>query len=395
MATVVRPKTDASGFKPTKGSAVAVAIIIPPIPDLYRPPCYSAQRMAMWLPKNQAKVDPAVDTPEMRLSFKRTMLKSWQPATLTTMGANLGRYHATCDDLKLDEESRAPVRCDVFMVVMGEMVGAVSEPTCRNVYAAVKGWHECNLFAFKMDDAWLAKILRAARNEAPSKRAKRPPVTVALLEKILISFDPSNSLDAAVRACALVMLWGIARSGELTVPTESNLEPRKLLRPTHVRSDADRHGNQVTVLSLPWSKVAHFDGEDVIFAAQPGPLDPEDALRAHLRINAPTDDEHLFAFNLPDGRRLPLSKARFMKRIVDAAELAGINAPSGHSFRIGGTLEYLLRGMSFEVVKSLGRWSSDAFRLYLREHAKVLAPYVQPTANLDKRVRDIVIPAAR
>ena len=76
-------------------------------------------------------------------------------------------------------------------------------------------------------------------------------------------------------------------------------------------------------------------------------------------------------------------------------EAAGINAPSGHSFRIGGTLEYLLQGMSFEVMKSLGRWSSDAFRLYLREHAKVLAPYVQLTVNLDKHVRDIVIPAVR
>lgn len=349
----------------------------------------------MWLPKNKPKLDPAIDSPEKRIRFKRTMLKSWQPSTLATMGASLGRYHETCDTLELDEESRAPVRNDVFLIIMAEMVGELSESACRNVYAAVKGWHECNLLAFRADETWLAKVLRAARNEAPLKRPKRPPVTIHILTQILSSFDPDNSLDAAVRACATTMLWGVARSGELTVPAEADFDPKKLLRTTHVRQDADRHGNEVTVFSLPWSKVAHFDGEDVIFAAQPGPLDPVEALHLHLRLNAPAENEHLFTFSTEDGRRLPLSKARFMQRIASAASAASIDVPSGHSFRIGGTLEYLLRGMSFEVVKSLGRWSSDAFRLYLRDHAQVLAPYVQSSANLDKRISEIVLPGVR
>jgi hypothetical protein len=46
----------------------------------------------------------------------------------------------------------------------------------------------------------------------------------------------------------------------------------------------------------------------------------------------------------------------------------------GHSIRIGATLEYLLRGVPFEAMKSIGRWSSDSFSKYLRKHAQILRP---------------------
>ena len=49
----------------------------------------------------------------------------------------------------------------------------------------------------------------------------------------------------------------------------------------------------------------------------------------------------------------------------------------GHSIRIGSTLEYLLCGLPFEVMKAKGRWNSDPFHQYLRNHAKVPAPYTQ------------------
>ena len=48
-----------------------------------------------------------------------------------------------------------------------------------------------------------------------------------------------------------------------------------------------------------------------------------------------------------------------------AADKAGVPF-QGHSLRIGATLEYLLRGVPFEVVNHIGRWSSNSFTLYLR-----------------------------
>ena len=62
------------------------------------------------------------------------------------------------------------------------------------------------------------------------------------------------------------------------------------------------------------------------------------------------------------------------KKIADANQLKRL---PGHGIRVGSTLEYLLRGVPFEVMKAKGRWKSDAFKSYLREHAQVMAPYMQ------------------
>ncbi|KDQ16959.1 hypothetical protein BOTBODRAFT_73190, partial [Botryobasidium botryosum FD-172 SS1] len=67
----------------------------------------------------------------------------------------------------------------------------------------------------------------------------------------------------------------------------------------------------------------------------------------------------------------------FLQALADAAKRAGLEPMQGHGIRIGSTLMYLLQGLSFEAVKTIGRWASDAFRLYLRKHTQILAPYIQ------------------
>jgi hypothetical protein len=65
----------------------------------------------------------------------------------------------------------------------------------------------------------------------------------------------------------------------------------------------------------------------------------------------------------------------------------------GHGIRIGATLEYLLRGLSLETVKAKGRWQSEAFTIYLRKHAQVMAPYMQ--ADLQQQFMGFIMPPAR
>jgi hypothetical protein len=60
-----------------------------------------------------------------------------------------------------------------------------------------------------------------------------------------------------------------------------------------------------------------------------------------------------------------------------AANKANVNTPGGHLFQIGGTTEYLLQGVPFEIVKEMGRWHSNTFCKYLQKHAKIIAPYLQ------------------
>ncbi|OAX30552.1 hypothetical protein K503DRAFT_675780, partial [Rhizopogon vinicolor AM-OR11-026] len=73
----------------------------------------------------------------------------------------------------------------------------------------------------------------------------------------------------------------------------------------------------------------------------------------------------------------PLTRSEFLKCLQGAANHMNSGPLKGHGIRIGGTLEYLLRGVPFDTVKSMGRWGSDAFLLYLCKHVVVLAPYLQ------------------
>jgi len=87
-------------------------------------------------------------------------------------------------------------------------------------------------------------------------------------------------------------------------------------------------------------------------------------------------------------------KRAFLDRIQTIAISIGEDNLKGHGIRIGATLEYLLRGVPFDVVKSLGRWASEAFVLYLRQHAVILAPYIQNHPILDAFTR-FTMPQAR
>ncbi|CAD6904900.1 unnamed protein product [Tilletia controversa] len=75
---------------------------------------------------------------------------------------------------------------------------------------------------------------------------------------------------------------------------------------------------------------------------------------------------------------LTLKHSAFTQRIADALSAANLSSTNlkGHSLRIGGCTEFLLRGIPIDTVRLHGRWSSDAWRLYLREHVELLAPHL-------------------
>ncbi|KAF8814218.1 hypothetical protein BYT27DRAFT_7266665, partial [Phlegmacium glaucopus] len=125
---------------------------------------------------------------------------------------------------------------------------------------------------------------------------------------------------------------------------------------------------------------------DIYWSAQEGLADPKAALANHFSINDPPADKALFAWRHPQGLR-PLTRGEFLKRINLAAAELGLESLKGHGIRIGAMLEYLLCGIPFDVVKSIGRWSSEAFLVYLCQHAVIIAPYIQGTPVMDAFTR--------
>ena len=168
----------------------------------------------------------------------------------------------------------------------------------------------------------------------------------------------------------MAAFWGIAQIGELTIRRLNGFDPAWHISVSHISTCTDRQLQaEVTVLHPPWMKSAGFRSEKIIWAKQSGPVDSDHGLQNHLYVNNPMAGEHLFSHTITSSKgpeHRPLTQNLFITHICEACQSAGISVRYGHSFHIGGTLEYLLHGNSFDQVKYHGRWASDAFRVYLR-----------------------------
>ena len=181
--------------------------------------------------------------------------------------------------------------------------------------------------------------------------------------------------------------------GEFTVPKLDGFIPETHVSKSRLSYDQSREGLKVTVLHIPHTKVSHR-GEDVCWAKQEGLTDPDAALAHHFKINNPPNDVHLFAYRHKAGH-WPLTKSKLIAELAKAARAVGLEPLQGHGIRIGSTLEYLLRGMPFDIMKVKGRWSSDAFTLYLRKHMQILAPYIQAVPAVHDAFTCLTMPAVR
>ena len=92
-------------------------------------------------------------------------------------------------------------------------------------------------------------------------------------------------------------------------------------------------------------------------------LCPVAALAAYLAIRGSQPGPF---FQFRDGH--PLSRERFVTKVRGALTEAGLDASkfAGHSFRIGAATTAAARWVEDSLIKTLGRWESSAYLLYVR-----------------------------
>ena len=362
--------------------------LTPLVSDL-RPHCPARDRLRLWKPTFIRSSDsPNLEITDVDLDRLITVINtSWQPTTRETYGAGLLVFHVFCDQRAVPEERRCPADPLLMLTFISSCAGSYSGKTLANYFYAIRAWHTLHGAPWLMNAAEMKAALDGASILAPpsSKRPKRSPMTVATIILLASKLDRSIPLDAAVFACLTTTFYSAARLGEFTLPSLKAFIPSQHVKPSDVRLDQDRNGLQVTVFKLPRTKSA-INGEDVFWAIQQGASDPQAALANHFAINNPAQDRPLFSWKHPNGLR-PLTRNEFVRRISQAAAELGLDSIKGHGIRIGATLEYLLRGVPFDVIKSIGRWSSEAFLLYLRQHAVIIAPYIQGTSIMEAFTR--------
>lgn len=357
-----------------------------PTPSALRPHCHAHERLKLWRPISATHSLPDVTNVNSIHRLQSLMACAWSENTRSVYGSGLLAFHVWCDQKGISELLRAPASGLLINNFIASLAGGFAKDTIVNYVSGVRAWHILHYIPWEMDTLQYQAALKASESVTPpsSRKPRRRPCTVADLKKIHAALDLSTPKHAAVWACVTSLFYGIARMGELTVENKDGFIAGEKVDISCVTNKQDRHGFEVTVIHIPFTKVTRargsLDGEEIFWAKQSDVTDPHAALENHIRVNNPQPGEHLFAHT--HGSRKPLSRHCLMLEINKQLAEAGHQPLKGHSFRIGGTLEFLLRGVSFEVVKSKGRWASDAFQVYLREHAQVMAPYVQDAPTL-------------
>lgn len=158
--------------------------------------------------------------------------------------------------------------------------------------------------------------------------------------------------------------YGLFRMGELLVGEKAAADDRRILRFRHVR-DLYFAGRRNLVVRPPFTKnfAAGISTEVPLKAGAGDGLDPVFAWDFYRMHRADNFD---YAFLDPVTQRLPTRSwfNALLKEFVPGL--------TGHSARAGGATDYAYRGFSFVFIQRLGRWNSDAFQIYIRNHPVIL-----------------------
>ena len=166
-------------------------------------------------------------------------------------------------------------------------------------------------------------------------------------------------------AASCLCFFGFLRAGEIVVPSDNTYDPSAHLSVGDVRIDNTSEPQYIEVI-LKASKTDPFrQGVRVYLGRSQADVCPVSAILAYMVLRGSTPG---MFFKFVDGRLL--TRARFVSSVRSALSAAGISDSrySGHSFWIGAATMAVSRGFPDSLIKTLGRWESSAYTLYIRTH---------------------------
>jgi hypothetical protein len=362
-----------------------------PKPSAFRPWVQAEHRMFCWVsPEVIAKRAHLIHTyPEQALALGKTqwvMQQALERSTRQSYASGLLRWIEWSDANEVEEQHRLPADEVLLGCFVADAAGIIGESGIKNWFAGLAAWHRYHDVPWHGSSARMALILAGCKKLAPesSIREPRPPVTIPHLYAIHRQMDFCNTFDVACWAIACSAFHGLARLGEVTVPTKSAFRPdRHVQRGTRLRRE-NCSGIKSMSLHIPWTKTAQMRGAELILTYEDGPTCPYRAIERHLEINCNVPpDGHFFSYETATGWEPPI-KRTIMDRFSQIWRDAGLEVPTGHSFRIGGTTFLLERGTDIQIVQKLGRWSSDSFYLYWRNLQSIIPQHIHDAALLKK-----------
>ena len=205
----------------------------------------------------------------------------------------------------------------------------------------------------------------AKREQAGAPKRTRLPITPAILAKLreVWSRTPLDPNRIMLWAACCVGFFGFLRSGELTVSETGEFDPSQHLTVKDVKIDSSDDPRCVSI-RIKQSKTDPFRmGISIHLNKTDQPLCPVAALLSYLVVRG-TQDGPLFQFENGTPLTRPCLVAELRKGLKSAS--LDPSAYAGHSFRIGAATTAAACGIPVDVIKTLGRWRSQAYQLYIR-----------------------------
>ncbi|GAA5894957.1 hypothetical protein JCM5296_000925 [Sporobolomyces johnsonii] len=240
------------------------------------------------------------------------------------------------------------------------------------ILSAVRWWYrlgDADWLVIRKHPLVVAALEGHAKRSAFGQPRRRSP---PLLSQHLLAFlqhalRPGASHDDFLAATiAVVGFGGLMRLGELVMPARiAERDPRKYVRRDTVLVD----GRQSFAFFLPYHKADRlWHGSHVTIVAEnsiPG-INFVDVFRAYLRRRDALKIDSPYLFLRRSGE-VP-SRSFFTSRLR-------LFAPSvtGHGLRSGGATFLASRGVRPDIIQRIGRWSSSAWTIYIRDNPAVAA----------------------
>ena len=159
------------------------------------------------------------------------------------------------------------------------------------------------------------------------------------------------------------------RAGKVVVPSDSGFDPASHLAMGDVRVDSRSSPNYL-VIRIKASKTDPFrQGIDIYLGRTDNDLCPVTAILPYMVCRGALAGPF---FTFEDGRFLTCN--RFVTTVQTALTASGMesNRYAAHSFRIGAATTATRQGLQDSLIKTLGRWESTAYTLYIRTPRETL-----------------------
>ena len=209
-------------------------------------------------------------------------------------------------------------------------------------------------------------------SRSTSRSRTRLPITISIMRQLKTVWMTANPAADHIMlwAAACTGFFGFLRAGEFTVPSPSEYDSDVHLNLSDMAIDDHRLPSMIR-LCIKQSKTDPFrQGIHVFLGKTEAAVCPVQAIIRYIGVRR-SDPGPLFirSSGVPLTRTFLVSELKVALRSLKVDE----SLYNGHSFRIGAATTAAQQGLQDSLIQTLGRWRSEAYKIYIKLPREQLA----------------------